>query len=416
MPEPATKTRPEQLAFFGGTPLFAAPLHVGRPNIGDQQAFLRRTQDILDRRWLTNDGPLVRQFEAQLAEICGTPHVVCVANATIGLQMALRALARPGRILMPSFTFVGTAHSAQWQGMAPLFCDVAPLCHHIDPAAVAQAISAESSAILAVHLWGMPCDHDALQTLASKHGLPLIYDSAHALGCSLGPRPIGSLGDAEVFSFHGTKVVNSFEGGAISTHNAELAAQLRSMRNFGFSGYDQTTGVGTNAKMSEISAAMGLTNLEAFPGFIAANRRNHQQYTEGLRDLPGLRLLSYPSHNKNNYQYLIIEIDESQAGLSRDALVEILHAENILARRYFYPGCHRLLPYSNRPPEDREFLPHTDEMSRRVLALPTGTAVGEREIAGVLSILQTALAYPSLSTRRLAQALQASAVPAAAVL
>lgn len=397
MHNPALKRRLNDLAFFGGAPSFPAPLHVGRPNLGDQKRFLQRTQDILDRRWLTNDGPVVREFESRLAETCGAEHVVCVANATIGLQMALRALARPGRILMPSFTFVGTAHAAEWQGMTPRFCDVAPLSHHIDPAALERQITSEATAILAVHLWGMPCDHTALAAISARHRLPLIYDSAHALGCSFGDAPIGSLGDAEVFSFHGTKVVNSFEGGAITTNHAGLAEELRSMRNFGFSGYDRTIGVGTNAKMSEISAAMGLTNLEAFPEFVATNRRNHEAYQDGLAQLPGLALLDYAGPHQNNYQYAIVEIDEAVTGISRDALVEILHAENVLARRYFHPGCHRMEPYAARP----ESLPHTEEMCRRVMALPTGTAVGAEEIGGILSILATVL--ESTDTGRLAR-------------
>lgn len=196
-----------------------------------------------------------------------------------------------------------------------------------------------------MHLWGQPCDVETLTEIAQKHNLKLMLDAAHAFGCSYKGRMIGNFGDAEVFSFHATKFFNTFEGGAVVTNNDELAAKIRLMKNFGFAGYDNVIYIGTNGKMSEVSAAMGLTEIESLNEFITTNYHNYKQYQRGLLNLPGVRLLTYNQAEKCNYQYIVLEIDETITEISRDQLLKTLWAENILARRYFYPGCHRMEPY-----------------------------------------------------------------------
>ncbi|HQU46100.1 MAG TPA: aminotransferase class I/II-fold pyridoxal phosphate-dependent enzyme [Pirellulales bacterium] len=380
-----------QLAILGGQPAFASPLHVGRPNLGDRQSYLDRIEAMLDRRWLTNDGQLVQEFERRVAELAGVRHCVAMCNATIALEIVIRALGMTGEVIVPSFTFIATAHALQWQQITPVFCDVAPGTHHIDTARVEELITPRSTGIIGVHVWGDACHTEALERIAKRHGLSLLFDAAHAFGCSHLGRMIGSFGNAEVFSFHATKFLNTLEGGAVATNDDALADQIRLMRNFGFAGYDKVIYIGTNGKMNEASAAMGLTNLEALDVFVDVNLRNHQAYERGLRGVPGITLRRYAQGERRNYQYVVVEIDEAEAGLSRDELQHVLRAENVLARRYFYPGCHRMEPYRSYFPHAHLLLPETETLVQRVLLLPTGTAVGVDEIGLVCQIIRTAM-------------------------
>jgi dTDP-4-amino-4,6-dideoxygalactose transaminase len=384
------KRTPDDLALFGGPPAFAEPLHVGRPNIGSQDAFFDRVRGAFDRRWLTNNGPLVQELERRLAAHVGVAHCIAVCNATVGLEVAIRAAGLSGEVLVPSFTFVATAHALEWIGLTPVFCDVDPRTHNIDPADAARRITDRTTGILGVHVWGRPCDVAGLERLAQAHALTLLFDAAHGLGASAGGQMIGGFGRAEVFSFHATKFFNSLEGGAIVTNDDELARRVRLMINFGFAGYDQVECVGTNAKMNEVAAAMGLSSLEAIETFIAVNRGHYDAYSTRLGALPGIRPVLYDARERNNYQYVVVEIDP-EAGVSRDLLHQVLWKERVLARRYFYPACHQLAPYSARP--GRGPLPHTEALVDRVLSLPTGTGVSADDVARVTDLIAFVLAH-----------------------
>jgi dTDP-4-amino-4,6-dideoxygalactose transaminase len=396
-----TKKKINDLAIFGGQKSFEQPLHVGRPNIGDKERLLQRIGEIVDLRWLTNGGPCVEEFEQQLRHLLGVSHCDSLCNATDGLQLAMRAMHMGQEVIVPAFTFIATAHAVQWLGFTPVFCDVEPATHTIDPARVEELITPRTTGIIGVHLWGQPCDIEALTSIARRHGLKLLFDAAHAFNCSWRGRMIGNFGDAEVFSFHATKFFNTFEGGALATNNAELAQRVQRMRNFGFAGMDQTDALGTNAKMSEASAAMGLTNLESLPVFLAANHRNYNAYLRGLEDIPGTRMLQYDTSEKRNFQYIVLEVDESRALLTRDQLKDILWAENVLARRYFYPGCHRMEPYASIMPNIADRLPITERLARRVLVLPTGTAVSEEQVEIICGILRFAVSRGGDTVERL---------------
>jgi dTDP-4-amino-4,6-dideoxygalactose transaminase len=379
-----TKKTLDDLARFGGRPAFEQPLHVGRPNIGNRQKFSSRVNDILDRRWLTNDGPYVNEFEERISELTGVKHCIATCNATVALEIAIRALGLEGEVILPSFTFIATAHALEWLGIEPVFCDIDPQTHTIDPRKIEALITPKTSAILAVNLWGRHCDIGALEEIAKAHGLKLFFDSAHAFACSYQDRMIGGFGDAEVFSFHATKFVNSLEGGAITTNDDELAQKLKLMRNFGFTSYDRVDSLGINGKMNEVSAAMGLTNLESLDDFIVVNRQNYRQYAGELADLNGVTLLPYDENERCNYQYVVLELDPSQTLVTRDELIQILYRENVLARRYFYPGCHRTPPYNATPLS----LPETERICDRVLSLPTGTAVSPADITTICEIIR----------------------------
>jgi len=367
-------------------------LHVGRPNIGNRETFLGMVEDILNRKWLSNNGCYVQKFETRVAEYLGVRHCVAMCNATIGLEITVRALDLKGEVIVPSFTFAATAHCLLWQSIQPVFCDIDSCTHNIDPVQVESLISPRTTAILATHLWGRGCDVQALKNIADRHGLKLIFDAAHAFGCSHGGRMIGGFGSAEVFSFHATKFVNSLEGGIVATNDDELMVKLRRMKNFGFTGYDQTGSVGTNGKMHEISAAMGLTNLKSLEEFVAINRAHHELYREGLVGLRGITVMPYDQTERCNYQYVVVEVDATEAGIDRDELMNCLHAQGIIARRYFYPGCHRMEPYRTLYPRAGERLPETEKMTERVIVLPTGQSVRPEDVVGICQIIENAIA------------------------
>jgi len=249
-------------------------------------------------------------------------------------------------------------------------------------------ITPRTTGIIGVHLWGRPCEVEALADIAERRGLSLMFDAAHAFACSHKGRMIGNFGSLEVFSFHATKFFNTFEGGAIVTNDDALAAKARAMKNFGFGGQDESIEVGTNGKMSEASAAMGLTGLESLEEFIATNYRNYKRYRAQLADIAGIRLMAFDETEKRNYQYIVLEVDETVTQISRDQLLQILQAENVLARRYFYPGCHRMEPYRTRFPQAGSLLPVTELLAKRVLALPTGTAVAADEVDTICDIIR----------------------------
>jgi dTDP-4-amino-4,6-dideoxygalactose transaminase len=396
------KTRLEDLALFGGPPAFDENLHVGRPNIGDQQRLLERVTDILDTGWLTNNGPFVQELEKRVAEIVGVEHCVATCNATVALEITIRAIGLAREVIIPAFTFVATAHALRWQGINPVFCDVDPRTYNIDLNRVEQAISPRTTGIIGVHVWGRPCDAEGLAMIAHRHDLKLLFDAAHAFGCSAKGRMVGSLGNAEVFSFHATKVLNTFEGGAVVTNDADLANKIRLMRNFGFVDYDTVTYIGTNGKMSEVAAAMGLTSLDSMETFLSGNLRNYRRYQHHIADLHGVDLIAYDETQKCNYQYIVLEINEDVTKISRDDLQQLLWAENVLARRYFYPGCHRMEPYSSEFPYTSLSVPNTERLVKRVLSLPTGMSVTTDTIDRICHIIRLAVTRGSEVKKRLA--------------
>ncbi len=297
-----------------------------------------------------------------------------------------RALELTGEVIMPSFTFPGTAHAMRWLGLQPVFCDVDRASHTLDPATVAEAISERTSAILGVHVWGRPCDTDALGEIAGSHGVELIFDAAPAFDCGRHGVKIGNHGRAEVVSFHATKVLNTFEGGAILTNDDELADRIRPMITFGFVDEDDVAGLGINAKMSEAAAAMGLAQVEQLPETIATNRAHHARYRARLEELPGVAVVDYPNAAEANFHYVVLEIDPDEAPIGRDMLKRVLEAENVLARRYFFPGCHRMAPYATENSTAGE-VPVTEWLAARVLQLPTGTALATEDVEAICALV-----------------------------
>lgn len=386
-----TKVTVRDFAILGADPLFSQPRHVGQPAFPHKQQILAKIGEAMDRRWVTNNGPLIQELEARLAAYLGGIEVVTVSNGTVALELLARALDLQGEVIVPGYTFVATAHALRWLGLSVVFCDVDPATHLIDPAKVEALITPRTSAIVGVHLWGEVCATEALTEICERHNLKLLFDAAHAFGCAHEGRMVGGLGDAETFSFHGTKFFNTFEGGAVTTRNGALAARLRLMRNFGFEGFDQVSALGVNARLSEVAAAAGLVNLEHLEETTATNKRRHAQYESNLAGLSGLRVYPLSKKDQRNHQYCVLEWNAGSTGISRDTVMRVLHAEGVLARRYFYPGVHRMEPYRTEDPNIR--LPNTEALGDSVLVLPGSHAVSEEDVERISDLLRMILRF-----------------------
>lgn len=387
------KHAPRDLALLGGHPTFHEPLCVGKPNLGSRHDLKKRIDEILDRRWFTNDGACVQEFEYKLATFLGVRHCVATCNGTQALTLTIRAAELEGEIIVPSFTFVATAHAIQWSSLNPVFCDISRSNFCIDPIRIRECITPATSAIVGVHLWGRPCDADAIIDIGRQHALTVLFDAAQSFGCRYRGKRLGGFGDAEIFSFHATKVLNTFEGGAVATDRDDLAHRLRLMRNLGFDGYDSVVSPGTNAKMPEVCAAMGLTSLDGFERFVEVNRSHFELYCKELSDVPGILIPRYDPRDSPHYHNVVLMIDPAVAGLTRDHLMEILHAEGVLARRYFFPGCHRMEPYRSSYPDRRYPFPVTEEIASKVLSLPTGGAITRDQVAKICDIIRFAILH-----------------------
>lgn len=364
-------------------------LHVGSPNFGDRDVFNKYVDEIFERRWFTNSGVVEQEFEQRLCEYLGVKHCIPVCNATIGLQLCCHALELTGEVIVPSFTFVATPHAVKWEGLTPVFADVDLRSHTVCPESVESLINEKTSAIIGVHVWGHPCDTNRLDQIARRHGLQLVYDAAHAFGCSHQGKMIGNFGRCEVFSFHATKFFNTFEGGAIATNDDELAEKIRLMKNFGFDGAGQVVHLGTNAKMTEIAAAMGISVFAKLDEILQANKSNYDLYRELFGSVAGINMFTYEHLEGPNWQYIVIEIDEARFGASRDQVFEHLRGQNIFAKRYFHPGCHQMEPYRTIDPRMVDRLASTNELCNRVLCLPNGTAITTKDVGIVFDAIRS---------------------------
>jgi len=374
------------LAINGAPPAFDEPLMVGRPNIGDKAEFQQYVDQIFDSKWLSNNGPLVQQLEQRIAEHHQVKNCVAMCNGTIALEIAIRAMELTGEVILPSYTFIATAHALHWQGITPVFADIDPVTHCLDPASVRKMITPKTTGIIGVHLWGHAAPADELQQIADENNLKLMFDAAHAFGCSYNGQMIGNFGEAEVLSFHATKLFNTFEGGAVLTNNDQLAEKMRLMRNFGFGGVDNVIYPGTNGKMIEISAAMGLVNLDNMDSVVKRNESNYRAYQQVIEGMAGIGLYAFDENESNNYQYVVMEVGQ-ECPANRDEIVTALQAENVLARKYFWPGCHKMQPYRELYPHAGLLLPNTESISERVVVLPTGNALTTKDVIMIGQII-----------------------------
>lgn len=348
---------------------FAKPILVTRPYLPPLEEFVEGVKEIWGNYWLTNNGPIVERFCRELSTYFETDNICLFNNGTLALQIGLQGMNISGEVITTPFTFVATSHALYWNKIRPVFVDIEPSYYTLDPAAVEAAITPWTTAILAVHVYGFPCNLNALADIARRHKLTLIYDAAHAFGVSVGGRPISHFGDMSMFSFHATKLFHSIEGGMLTFRDSGLKQTFDYLKNFGFKSEVEVVMPGTNAKMNEMQALMGILVLRPLETLIERSRKVDATYRECLKDVPGIKFPPpLPPNVRYNFIYQPVEIDEEQFGMKRDTLYEELKRYNIFTRRYFYPllcdfPCYRSIAF-------RDPLPNARRISERILCLP----------------------------------------------
>jgi dTDP-4-amino-4,6-dideoxygalactose transaminase len=357
-------------ALLGGPAAFNEPLYVTRPRVPDRARFSALVDRVFEARWFTNDGALVRHLEAALTRLLDAGACAAFCNGTVALQAAVKALDLTGRVITTPFTFPATVHAIQWMNLEPVFCDIDRRTYNLDPARVAEAMGPEVSGVLPVHVFGAPCDVEAFETLAARTGVKILYDAAHAFGVRAKGRSIVNWGDLSVLSFHATKLFHSAEGGAIAGPSPAMRERLSRLRNFGIVNEDEVAGTGTNGKMSELHAALGLALLDDHAQEVEARGRLVARYRAGLEALAGLTFQQVPDGTVPNHSYFTVEVDAAGFGLSRDELHVALKAERIIARKYFFPLCSTNAAYAALPSAHPSRLPHATALAAQVLSLP----------------------------------------------
>lgn len=344
-------------------------INVTQPSLPPLCEFLPYLEQIWENKWLTNNGPFHQQFEKALCEYLGVEHIALFTNATIALVTALQALRITGEVITTPYSFVATAHSLLWNGIKPVFADIDPNTLNLDPAKIEAAITPQTTAIMPVHVYGQPCDVDAIQKIADNYNLKVIYDAAHAFGVETDNGSVLKHGDLSVLSFHATKVFNTFEGGAIVCPDAKTKLHIDQLKNFGF--VDEVTVVapGINGKMSEFNAALGLLQLQHIGQGIARRKEIDLTYRELLKDVKGIRCLQYIGEQTANYSYFPILVERAYP-ISRDELYQKLKEQDIYARRYFYPLISDFPMYRGLSSAHHDNLPVANSMAQQVLCLP----------------------------------------------
>lgn len=364
------------------------PILVTEPFLPPLEEYVDLLKQIWERKWLTNQGPFHQQIESELCTLLGIPHISLFSNGTLALIAALKHFDLKGEVITTPFSFVATTHAIRWAGLTPVFADIEPEFFNLDPAQVEKAITPSTTAILAVHVYGNPCQTEELARIARKYNLKLIFDAAHAFGVKKNDRSILLDGDLSVLSFHATKVFTTIEGGAIVSHDKETKEHIDRLKNFGF--VNETTIVleGFNAKMNEFQAAFGLIQLKYLAGLIEHRKKLTELYRQGLKDIAGIKFLSDQPGVMHNYAYFPIVINEKVTGKTAATLYEELKKYNIFSRRYFYPLISNLPMYQNHPGADPSNLPVANYISERILCLPLSANYSVHQIEFVIDSLK----------------------------
>ena len=354
------------------------------PNLDEFQALLK---DIWDSKWITNNGSFHQQLEKALAEYLKVPYVSLFTNGTLPLITALQALRISGEVITTPYSFVATTHALWWNGIKPVFVDIERATGNIDPDKIEAAITPKTTAIMPVHVYGKPCDVDAIQAIADKYGLKVIYDAAHAFGVEVNGKSILNAGDMSTLSFHATKVYNTIEGGAMVMHDEKTKARIDYLKNFGFAGETEVVAPGINSKMDEMRSAYGLLNLRQVDAAIEARHQVAIRYREALRGVDGIEFWDDMPGVKHNYSYFPIFVDAEKYGMTRDELYFKMREQGVLGRRYFYPLISDFSTYRGLPSATRENLPVATKMAEQVICLPMHHELSEEDIERTLNCI-----------------------------
>lgn len=357
---------------------------VTSPLLPDLDEFNGLLKEIWASKWITNNGHFHQQLEKDLAEYLKVPYISLFTNGTLPLITALQALRITGEVITTPYSFVATTHALWWNGIKPVFVDIDPSNCGIDPEKIEAAITPKTTAIMPVHCYGKPCDTKAIQNIADKYGLKVIYDAAHAFGVEVNGESILNAGDMSTLSFHATKVYNTIEGGAMIMHDEQTKKRIDYLKNFGFANETTVVAPGINSKMDEIRAAYGILNLRRVDAAIEARKKVAQRYREALRNVPGIRFFDDMPGVRHNYSYFPIFIDAEKFGKTRDQLYFEMKEDNVLGRRYFYPLISDFSTYRSLPSATRENLPNAYKIADSVLCLPMHHALSDEDIERVL--------------------------------
>jgi dTDP-4-amino-4,6-dideoxygalactose transaminase len=367
---------------------FEKPIYVTKPFLPPLEEFCQGLEEIWETRWLTNNGPILQGFTQELCNFFETDNICLFNNGTLALQIALQGMGISGEVITTPYTFVATTHALFWNKIRPIFVDIEPEYYTIDPEKVEAAITPWTTAILAVHVYGHPCELNTLADIARRHNLRLIYDAAHAFGIKVGNKPIAHFGDLSMFSFHATKLFHSIEGGMLIFREAGLKGLFDYLKNFGFKNEVEVVMPGTNAKMNEMQALMGIQVLKYLEEIIQKRASITDIYRNRLKEVPGIRLVpSLASDIRYNHAYMPIEVDEQEFGMSRDALYEKLKEWNVHTRRYFYPlicdyPCYRSISVNGS-------LPVARRVADRILTLPIYDGLELSDVETICEIIMS---------------------------
>lgn len=361
---------------------------VTSPLLPPLEEFIPYLQDIWGRKWITNNGYYHQALEKALCEYLGVEYISVFTNGTLPLITALQALRITGEVITTPYSFVATTHSLWWNGIKPVFVDVDPSTGNLDPNKIEAAITPKTTAIMPVHVYGNPCDTEAIQAIADKYGLRVIYDAAHAFGVRVNGESVLKAGDISTLSFHATKTYNTIEGGALVCHDAKTKQRIDYLKNFGFAGETEVVAPGINSKMDEVRAAYGLLNLRHVDSAIEARRKVDTMYREGLADVEGISMFEHRPDVTYNYSYFPIFIDAEKYGMTRDELYFKMREHDVLGRRYFYPLISEFSTYRGLPSAGKNNLPVATSMAAEVICLPMHHDLSDKDIQCVIKIIK----------------------------
>ncbi|MFD2655559.1 DegT/DnrJ/EryC1/StrS family aminotransferase [Gracilibacillus thailandensis] len=350
--------------------MFKHPIYVTQPLTPNISEVTKEIEKVIESKWLTNFGNKHELLAEELKNYLEVDHLSLFNNGTMALTLGLKALELTGEVITTPFTFPATVQALDWNNLTPVFCDIEEHSLNIDPDKIEEKITDKTTAILAVHVFGNPCNVQKIQQIADKYDLKVIYDGAHAFGAQYKGEPIGNFGDMTMFSFHATKLFNTIEGGALVYSDELYSEKLGMLVNFGLSSPEKVEVSGFNGKMNEIQAVIGLGNLRVLEEERTNRERIRQSYVDEISKIPGIRIITNRKNRESSYQYFVIEINEDEFGISRDELYYGLKSYNIFARRYFYPLCSEFPWYRNLDSAKRGNLPIAWEKVNQVLTLP----------------------------------------------
>lgn len=364
------------------------PIFITQPVVPPLEEFMPFLEKIWDSKVLSNGGTYHRELEQALCEYLGVDHLSLFNNGTIALIAALKSLDIMGEVITTPYSFVATAHALLWNNLTPVFIDIDPNTLNMDPTKIEDAITPRTSAILPVHCYGHPCNVDAIQIIADRNNLKVVYDSAHAFGVQNEGGGVLRHGDLSILSFHATKVFNTFEGGAIVCKNKDQKKRIDQLKNFGIGDQDTAESLGINGKLSEINSAFGLLQLRYIDQAIAGRKKIDQLYRDNFKDVKGIHCIEVLAQDTSNYSYFPILI-ESDYAISRDELYELLKTQNIFTKRYFYPLITDCSPYTDFTSAQPELLPYAKNAAQRVLCLPIYPTLSETDQMRVIESIRT---------------------------